>query len=1201
MASPAADIGQSHQHHPASDSAADSAFQEAQTWIEAVTGRCFGDRDFRGGLENGILLCELLSSIKPGLVKKINRLPTPIAGLDNLSVFLRGCEELGLKGSQLFDPGDLQETSTRPTAKGSDCSRKLKNVLITIYWLGRAANGCTSYNGPTLDLKEFEGLLSQMRKEAEEAESPKRSIRDSGYIDCWDSERSDSLSPPRHGREDSFDSLDSFGSRSRQTPSPDVLVARGSSDGRGSDSESDGPPHRKVPDIRKDDMSARRTSVSELRTAMPFNQYLPNKSNQSGYLPTPLRKKKNDKEEGARKSWSTATSPIGGDRPFRSVSMIDMRGEDEAVLQPHSQVRHELMHNQYNTMKEEEDHWQDDLARWKNRRRSVSQDLIKKEEERKMMEQLMTGDTCPSHRRRSIKTYREIVEEKERREEELRDTYKRARTPEEASAILQRYAQRFSISETILERLQLPKLLDRSISADPSFPCSPFPLSLSSSPTTPDPFDVDPNGPLRFLRQQSAPAPKFTSTLEARIEEFPKDLSSPHQRPQIRSRSSEPPSTRTLSPKPVPLLTPKPYLESRGRAAEPWANKADGLLRVNGNVGSDDAPTTPESQGRESPPHFQASPSRTSNSAVGAPSPAASPAHSLRASPAGGSPASIKAKEARDGSKAAPEDVRDQRVAEHSSPLSRPTSLPEELQKPEESFWKPGDRTAAAPEEKNSKAAAQPTTRTEAKQDVKPEASGPNIATLVRSGFSSQQCQTVTSQASFPSSQEFSQGRENVPNLTAPGSSGYHPTQEVTAEFANSVIPPLATSNPKLRWEFFAPPEAAEKDGCGNVSVPVLPQARRADRWSWDPDEERKRQERWQQGQERMLQEKYRREQEKLKEDWEKAQREVAEEERKYHEEERRILEETVAPLTPRSSALPSPSRGELSSTSEPHDTIVRSLADWERKQELLERQSRGSTESAEGKRRESDRTSDISTADDSMKTGRSLVSHSSSQPETLGHSQQNGQKPPPGLRHSTPVKKQQDPTTDGNKPGQPAGERRGGPIDNNTSRSSSKPPAACPPSPDTLPPAPNRSVSGKKLCSSCGQPLGKGAAMIIETLSLYFHIHCFKCGVCKGQLGDTTTGTDVRIRNGLLNCHQCYIRSRYAAACGSCMRLVSPASPAPLRLYLRSPSDQERSQRINIKILFRGIRLGNILPSNAALARARAKARNQLLNYSNL
>ncbi|XP_041799527.1 LIM and calponin homology domains-containing protein 1-like isoform X2 [Chelmon rostratus] len=1246
MASPVADIGPSHQHHPVTESAADSAFQEAQKWIEAVTGRCFGDKDFRGGLENGILLCELLSSIKPGLVKKINRLPTPIAGLDNLSVFLRGCEELGLKGSQLFDPGDLQDTSTRPAAKGSDCSRKLKNVLITIYWLGRAANGCTSYNGPTLDLKEFEGLLSQMRKEAEEAESPKRNIRDSGYIDCWDSERSDSLSPPRHGREDSFDSLDSFGSRSRQTPSPDVLVARGSSDGRGSDSESDGPPHRKLPDVRKDDMSARRTSVSEPRTAMPFNQYLPNRSNQSGYVPMPLRKKKNDKEEGGRKSWSTATSPIGGDRPFstparscseelfhhsttlaanatatpsvalspvitsgkhpplteqeeaavrkgvtgallvaeaegdekrgrqalaspkhittlspshflpvpaavattttasadtgqrkgrarsesedpqggtswldsslpatfsrshsvsddpQSVSMIDMRGEEEASLQPHSQVRHELMHNQYNKMKEEDDHWQDDLARWKNRRRSISQDLIKKEEERKMMEQLMSGDTI-ERRRRSIKTYREIVEDKERREEDLRNAYRRARTPEEASAILQRYAQRFSISETVLERLQLPKLLDRSISADPSFPCSPFPLSpsLSASPTTPDPFDMDPNGPMRYLRQQSAPAPKFTSTLEARIEEFPKDSS--HQRPQIRSRSSEPPSTRGLSPKPVPLVTPKPYFQSRPTAAEPCPSKADGLLRVNGDIGNVDAPTTPESQGRESPPRFQASPSHTSNSTVAAPSSAASPTHSPHASTRGESPVSTKAEETQSGTEPASKDVHEEKVVEHSTPPSRPTSLPSELQKPEESFGKTRSQSGAAPEEKSSTAAHQ-MPPAEAKQEQE-KTENELISNLVQSGVSTQQSQPVTLKANVPRSHETSQERENAPSLSTPGAFGYHPPMEVTAE-------------------------EMEKDRRGNVSVPVLPQARRGDRWSWDPDEERKRQERWQQEQERMLQEKYQREQEKLKEEWEKAQREVVEEERKYHEEERRILEETVTPLTPRSSALPSPSRGELSFTSEPQDTIVRSLADWERKQELLERQSRGSTESVEWKRRENDRTSDISTADDSMKTGRSSMSQPSGQAEALGHSLQNGQKPSQmPAKTSTPVKKQQEPPADSNKPSRPAGDRRIGPIDNNMGRSSSKAPAACTPPPDTLPPTPNRSVSGKKLCSSCGQPLGKGAAMIIETLSLYFHIQCFKCGVCKGQLGDTTTGTDVRIRNGLLNCHQCYIRSRSA------------------------------------------------------------------------
>uniref|UniRef100_A0A8C5TBU7 Calponin-homology (CH) domain-containing protein n=1 Tax=Malurus cyaneus samueli TaxID=2593467 RepID=A0A8C5TBU7_9PASS len=53
--------------------------------LQQVTGRSFGEKDFRSGLENGILLCELLNAIKPGLVKKINRLPTPIAGLVSIS------------------------------------------------------------------------------------------------------------------------------------------------------------------------------------------------------------------------------------------------------------------------------------------------------------------------------------------------------------------------------------------------------------------------------------------------------------------------------------------------------------------------------------------------------------------------------------------------------------------------------------------------------------------------------------------------------------------------------------------------------------------------------------------------------------------------------------------------------------------------------------------------------------------------------------------------------------------------------------------------------------------------------------------------------------------------------------------------------------------------------------------------------------
>ncbi|XP_067103617.1 LIM and calponin homology domains-containing protein 1 [Osmerus mordax] len=1141
MASPVDDIGHSHQHHSPSESTAEPAFLEAQKWIEAVTGRCFGDKDFRGGLENGILLCELLSSVKPGLVKKINRLPTPIAGVDNLSVFLRGCEELGLKGSQLFDPGDLQDTSTRPNAKIADSTRKLKNVLITLYWLGRAANSCISYSGPTLELKEFEGLLSHMRKEGEELESPRCSVRDSGYVDCWDSERSDSLSPPRHARDDSFDSLDSLGSRSPHTPSPDALVARGSSDGRGSDSESDAP-HRKLPDVRKDDMLARRTSVSEPRAAMPFNQYLPNKSNQSGYVPTPLRRRRADREEGGRKSWSTATSPIGGARPFRcsfrssvsddpeSVSMIDMRCEEDAMLQPHSQTRHQLLHQQYQHMKEDEDHWQDDLARWKSRRRSVSQDLIKKEEERKMMEQLMTGTGCTSQRRKSIKTYREIVEEKERREDELRQAYRSARTPEEAASVLHRYALRFTISEAVLERLQLPRLLDRSTSADPSLASSPLSISpadpslassplsiypadpsLASSPLSPSPND--PDGPLRYLRQQSLPAPRFTAMVEAQVEGFaPADA----HRPQIRSpdRRALP---RALSPKPVPLLTPQPYLQSKPTLASLRTGKTDSLLRVNGDVGVDDS-ITPHSDGIPSPLLFHPSPATP----TATPSPPHSPAPPAEVQTGGGKTDACEA----------PPSLLLQGPEEAGSPTEAP------LRKEAEPTQVPPTETVLKKQE-------------EASLSISAPRQIPAATCSVQSEHTTQQAPPMTSQVRGSVAEEPGSVKEAVV-LAGPG--------------------PAAASDPGT--------EIAEKDH-GKTAAPGLPLAPRPGRWSRDPEEERRRQESWQREQERMLQEKYEREQEKLKQEWETAQREVEEDERRHHQEEQRILEETVAPLTPLSplpsslppfpsslpplpssmpplpssmpplpsslpplpssmpplpspmpsplSSLPSPSMGQLSSASDPQGPLVQSLADWEGKQELLEGPPTGSLDSVEWRRRDG-RSSDISTADESMRTGKGSFSQNSSQSEMIMQDLQNGQRPQPQPQPQpkTPNRKQQEVSLDCTKPSRSNGDRRCASVEK-VEPSPSKSPTPSPSSSDTQPPSPSRSVSGKKLCSSCGHPLGKGAAMIIETLSLFFHIQCFKCGVCKGQLGDTSTGTDVRIRNGLLNCHQCYIRSRSA------------------------------------------------------------------------
>ncbi|XP_060273007.1 LIM and calponin homology domains-containing protein 1 isoform X30 [Ovis aries] len=1266
------------------------AFSEAQKWIEQVTGRSFGDKDFRTGLENGILLCELLNAIKPGLVKKINRLPTPIAGLDNIILFLRGCKELGLKESQLFDPSDLQDTSNRVTVKSLDYSRKLKNVLVTIYWLGKTANSCASYSGTTLNLKEFEGLLAQMRKETDDIESPKRSIRDSGYIDCWDSERSDSLSPPRHGRDDSFDSLDSFGSRSRQTPSPDVVL-RGSSDGRGSDSESD-LPHRKLPDVKKDDMSARRTSHGEPKSAVPFNQYLPNKSNQTAYVPAPLRKKKVEREE-YRKSWSTATSPLGGERPFsypetieeeesevgppceedpvspmdtsgkppdcgselptscgkeqppaegavvapapkseekaaaemqkrrrleqagikvmpaaqrfardsesedevacrlpdlekddfaarrtrmnqtkpivplnqllygpyrkkeaeksdgskqhskgvsvkkalehkrtvtsdvddcckrvsrlapvpesqeehsfsageglrrteevthkqqpqegkeetegvaqrdsemvpkaerseesgqslygprtpvsddaESTSMFDMRCEEEAAVQPHSRARQEQLQLINSQLREEDDKWQDDLARWKSRRRSASQDLIRKEEERKKMEKLLAGEDGTRERRKSIKTYREIVQEKERRERELHEAYKNARTQEEAEGILQQYIERFTISEAVLERLEMPKILERSHSTEPNL----------------SPFLSDPN-PMKYLRQQSLPPPKFTATVETTIA-----------RPSVLDASMSAGSgspSKTVSPKAVPMLTPKPYSQPKNSQEVLKTFKVDGKVTMNGETTHGDE----EEKERECPTVALA-PSLTKSQMFEG----VARVH--------GSPVELK---------------QDSNSIEIN--IKKPSSLPQELTATTE------ETEANSQEDEND---GEETGK--GNTEVAPSEPQLFTTTVTRSS------PTVAFVELAPSPQlkheepeekeqkqpenEMSGKVELVLSQKVVKPKSPEPEATLTFPFLDKMPETNQSPLPNLNSQVDSP--SSEKSP---VTTPFK-------FWAWDPEEERRRQEKWQQEQERLLQERYQKEQDKLKEEWEKAQKEVEEEERRYYEEERKIIEDTVVPFTISSSSADQLSTS--SSMTEGSGTVNKMDLENCREEEQETRQKRPFQED---------------NSDSLLKTreGGPLEEKGSLTQGVLTHSENPASE---GIYHQLDTE---------------AGAPHCGGSPQLAQDPSQNQQVSNPPmhiledvKPKTLPldksinhqiesPSERRkSISGKKLCSSCGLPLGKGAAMIIETLNLYFHIQCFKCGICKGQLGDAVSGTDVRIRNGLLNCNDCYMRSRSA------------------------------------------------------------------------
>ncbi|XP_030011481.1 LIM domain only protein 7-like isoform X1 [Sphaeramia orbicularis] len=93
-------------------------------------------------------------------------------------------------------------------------------------------------------------------------------------------------------------------------------------------------------------------------------------------------------------------------------------------------------------------------------------------------------------------------------------------------------------------------------------------------------------------------------------------------------------------------------------------------------------------------------------------------------------------------------------------------------------------------------------------------------------------------------------------------------------------------------------------------------------------------------------------------------------------------------------------------------------------------------------------------------------------------------------------------------------------------SPSPSSPSPTTSPEPRSDPPQQqSRSVSGKKICTFCDTPLGKGAAMIVESLGLSYHLSCFKCIDCKSDLGGSEAGAEIRIRNKQLYCNSCYMR----------------------------------------------------------------------------
>uniref|UniRef100_A0A2I3H0V2 LIM domain 7 n=1 Tax=Nomascus leucogenys TaxID=61853 RepID=A0A2I3H0V2_NOMLE len=636
-----------------------------------------------------------------------------------------------------------------------------------------------------------------------------------------------------------------------------------------------------VPSYRqkKDDMLTRKIQSWKLGTTVPPISFTPGPCSEADLQRWEAIREASRLRHKKRLMVERLFQKIYGENGSKSMS--DVSAEDVQNLR---QLRYEEMQKIKSQLKEQDQKWQDDLAKWKDRRKSYTSDLQKKKEEREEIEKQALEKS-----ERSSKTFKEMLQDRESQNQK-------------STVPLRRRMYSF---DDVLEEGKRPPTLTVSEAS--------YRSERVEEKGATYPSEIPKDDSTTFAKREDHVTTEIQLPSQSPLEEQrPASLSS------LRSGSTQMESTRVSASLPrsyqktdtvrlTSVVTPRPFgFQTRGISSLPRSYTMDDAWKYNGDV--EDIKRTPNnvvSTPAPNPDASQLASSSSSQKEVAAtedvtrlPSPT-SPFSSLSQDQAATSKAILSSTSGLDlMSESGEGEISPQREVSRSQDQFSDMRISIN-QTPGKSLdfgftikWDiPGIFVASVE-------AGSPAEFSQLQVDDE-------IIAINDTKFS------------YNDSKEWEEAMAKaqetghlVMDVRRYGKAGSPETKWIDA--TSGIYNSEKSSNLSVTTDFSeslqsSNIESKEINGIhdeSNAFESKVPTISAPSRWVWDQEEERKRQERWQKEQDRLLQEKYQREQEKLREEWQRAKQEAERENSKYLDEELMVLSSNSMSLTTRELSL---------------------------------------------------------------------------------------------------------------------------------------------------------------------------------------------------------------------------------------------------------------------------------------------------------